>query len=67
VRETKSAGESLNSYVLAAVDREVRRRQALHAHEQIIAVREQIEAATGRQVGTASMVRELREGSGRRD
>jgi hypothetical protein len=65
MRESRATDESLNGFVLAAVDREVRRRQAMQSHQRIVAIREEVETATGRQPGAARVVRELREGSAR--
>jgi hypothetical protein len=66
-REIKSDRESLNDFVVEAVDREVRRRQGFEAFAEILRIREEIETETGVQPDSRPMIRELREGIGRRD
>jgi len=67
VRESKTNGESLNDLVVSAVEKEVRRRQALRLHAEIVAMNERIRARTGEQPSSVPLIRELREGIGRRD
>lgn len=67
LKRSLAGGESINSFVLEAVERAVRRREGLEAHERIIARRQQIEARTGRQPSSVDLIRELREGSSRDD
>jgi hypothetical protein len=66
-RQIKSDSESLNDLVISAVDREVRRRSALSAHERIMDIHRQAALRTGPQPHTAGLVRQLREGKGRLD
>lgn len=65
-RRAKLERESLNELVVGAIEREVRRRQALGAHEEIVRIRGQIKARTGNQPDATPLIRELREGRGRR-
>ena len=66
-RKTKAPRESLNDLVVAALEREVRRRQGLAAHEGITRIREQVRARTGSHPDPVPLIRALREGEGRRD
>jgi hypothetical protein len=65
-RAVKIRPESLNDLVIAAVDREVRRRRAVAALDQMAQVREQVYARTGPQPDPVPLIRALREGDGRR-
>lgn len=66
-REVREDRESLNDVVIAAIDREVRRRQGLRAYESIQRLRAQIEEETGPQPLSGTVLRSLRDGAGRRD
>jgi hypothetical protein len=66
-REAKAPRESLNELVVAALEREVRRRQGEAALGKIRKVREQVQARTGLQPDPVPLIRALREGEGRRD
>ena len=66
VRNVRSATESLNDVLVEAVEREVRRRQALGAYDATTLLREEILRDSGISADSSSMIRELREGSGRR-
>lgn len=64
-REIKTDRESLNEFVVDAVEREIQRRQGLAAYDEILRVREEIRAESGVQPDSTPMIRELREGIGR--
>ncbi|OKH20214.1 hypothetical protein NIES593_19655 [Hydrococcus rivularis NIES-593] len=66
-KQLKYGGESFNELVVEAVEREVRRRRALSAHESIVARRAEIKAKTGVQPDATALIRALREGEGRRE
>ena len=65
-RRVKTARESFNEFVVAAVDREARRRAALKTLDEIDELRERIAARTGIQPDSTPLIRQLREGIGRR-
>lgn len=65
-RQLKAERESLNDFVLEAVDREVRRRRGLRAYETILGVRDVVKARTGLQPDSARLIRALRRGEDRR-
>jgi hypothetical protein len=60
-RGVRAEQESLNDLVVAAVEREVRHREGLRAYEAILRVREAVEAGTGLQPDSTSLIRTLRE------
>lgn len=64
-RELQAEGESLNDLVVEATRREIRRRQALQAHEQIVRLRKEIRARTGIHPDPVPLIRSLREGQAR--
>jgi hypothetical protein len=66
-KEAKSERESLNDFVVDAVDREVRRRRGLQAYDEILRVRDETRARTGVQADSSPLIRALREGDGRRE
>lgn len=55
-------GESLEEFILAAVEREIQRRPGLAAYADILRVREQILAETGPQPDSGPLIRALRDG-----
>jgi RPA family protein len=57
--------ESFNDLVVEALDHEVRRRQAIAAHNRIQSRRQSILQRTGVQPASADLIRELRSGAGR--
>ena len=57
----------MNEFVVEAVDEKVRRVQGLEAFAEILRIREEIEAESGIQPDSRPMIRELREGIGRRE
>lgn len=63
----KSEGESLNDLIVKALEREVRYRRGLAAHNRIVARREKIREKTGTQPNSTDSIRQLREGEGRYD
>jgi hypothetical protein len=65
-RKIKAERESLNELVVEAVDREVRRRQGLAAHEAILRIRGRVRARTGPHPDPVPLIRELRAGEERR-
>lgn len=67
VRASREPSESLNDFVVSAVDRELRRRRALGAHATILAVRERVRQRTGLHPDPVPLIRDLREGLGRRE
>jgi len=58
--------ESFNELVVEAVMREVQRRQALAAHQRIVARSAEVEEQTGIQPSSLELIRQMREGEGRR-
>ena len=64
-RQVKSERESLNDLVVGAVEREVRRRAVVRAHEAIARVRDSVRARTGAQPDSGPLIRALREGDSR--
>lgn len=58
--------ESFNELVVEAIMREVQRRQALAAHERIVARSAEVEQQTGVQASSVDLIRQLREGEERR-
>ena len=66
-KQLKNGRESFNELVVEAVEREVRRRRAMAAHESIVARRAEIKADSGVQPDATVLIRSLREGEGRRE
>jgi hypothetical protein len=64
-REVKDTRESLNEFVIHAVDQEVRRRSGARAFDEILRVREAVAACVGLQPDSGSLIRRLREGGER--
>ena len=61
-RELKPADESLNEFVVQAVEQAVRRRRGQAALQAIERVREQVRARTGNQPDATPLIRTMREG-----
>jgi predicted CopG family antitoxin len=61
-KRLKSGKESFNELVVEAVEREVRRRKALEAHETIQRLRGQVKQRTGVHPDPIPWLRQLREG-----
>ncbi|MFN0073712.1 MAG: YlcI/YnfO family protein [Chloroflexota bacterium] len=59
--------ESLNDLIVTAIEREVRRRRANKALDNIELLSARIRAEAGIQPSSTQMIRDLREGIGRRD
>jgi hypothetical protein len=66
-KELKEDRESLNDLVIDAIDREVRRRQTSKIMAEVAELRERIFQRFGAHPDSTPMIRELREGVGRRD
>jgi predicted CopG family antitoxin len=66
-KQFRAGSESFNEMVVEAIAHEVRRRKALAAHQRIVARSAEVEAQTGIQASSVSLIRQLREGEGRRD
>lgn len=66
VKRFQENRESFNELVVEAVTREVQRRQALAAHQRIVARSAEVERLTGVQPSSIALTRQLREGEGRR-
>lgn len=66
-RELKQDEESFNDLVVEALKKEVKWRKAWAAHAQIQQIREQVRQRTGAHPDSVSLIRQLREGEGRRD
>jgi len=62
-KQLKDGGESFNELVVEAVEREVKRRQAIATHQSIVARRAQIKARTGVHPNANALIRSLREGN----
>lgn len=58
--------ESFNELVVEAITREVRRRKALAAHQRIVVRSAEVEQLTSIQTSSMELIRQLREGEGRR-
>lgn len=67
IRALKRENESLNDLVVQALEKEMKWRSAWAAHEQIQIIREQIKQRTGVHPDSVPLIRQLREGEGRRD
>ena len=65
-REAKAERESLNEFIVEAVEREVRRRQGLEAYAAIRCIREQVKVGRGLHPDSLPLIRALREGAERR-
>lgn len=61
-KQLKDGGESFNELVVEAVEREVKRRQAIATHQSIVKRRAQIKARTGVHPNANALIRSLREG-----
>jgi metal-responsive CopG/Arc/MetJ family transcriptional regulator len=66
VKRFQENRESFNELVVEAVTREVQRRQALAAHQRIVARSAEVERQTGVQPSSIELIRQLRDGEGRR-
>ncbi|MFI5387997.1 MAG: YlcI/YnfO family protein [Fimbriimonadales bacterium] len=66
-RRVKSANESFNDLVVVALEREVRRRQALQTYAVIQKNRQRIEARIGPHPDSVPLIRSMREDSPRRE
>lgn len=66
VKRFQENRESFNELVVEAVTREVQRRQALAAHQRIVARSAEVERQTGIQPSSIDLIHQLREGEGRR-
>ncbi len=64
-RDVKPERESLNEFVVDAVQREVRRRQGMQAYAEILRIREEIRAQSGPHPDSTPLVRALRQGEER--
>ena len=67
VRKVKDEDESLNDFVVDAVDREIRRRRGLQAYADVMRIRDKVKTRTGLHPDSVPLIRALREGEGRRD
>lgn len=65
-KELQGERESLNDFVVAAVEREVRRRRSLEAYEAILDAHRQLAHKTPHS-DSVQLIRSLREGIARRD
>ncbi|CAN5220848.1 hypothetical protein BH18CHL2_BH18CHL2_10520 [soil metagenome] len=65
-RRYKTADQSLNDFVVTSVEREARRRQMAQALDALDENRERIAARAGVLPDSTPMIRQLREGIGRR-
>ncbi|WP_315789774.1 YlcI/YnfO family protein [Fischerella sp. JS2] len=67
IRALKRDDESLNDLVVQALEKEMKWRSAWAAHKQIQTIREQVKQRTGVHPDPVPLIRQLREGEGRRD
>ncbi|MCC5634860.1 hypothetical protein LC593_03155 [Nostoc sp. CHAB 5844] len=67
IRALKREDESLNDVVVQALEKEMKWRSAWAAHEQIQIIRERVKQRTGVHPDAVPLIRQLREGEGRRD
>jgi hypothetical protein len=65
--EVKYEKESLNDLIAESLEREVRRRKVLKVLDAVDELSERIQCAHGLHPDSVQMIRELREGIGRRD
>ncbi|MBW4598052.1 MAG: hypothetical protein KME29_00155 [Calothrix sp. FI2-JRJ7] len=63
----KDGNESFNDLVIDAVERELRRRKGIAAHQRIVARSQKIKNRTDTQESSIDLIRNLREGKERRD
>ncbi len=61
-KQLKEGKESFNELVVEALEREVKRRKALSAHETILRLREEVKQRTGVHPDPIPLVRQLRGG-----
>jgi hypothetical protein len=61
-KQLKDDGESFNELVVEAVEREVKRRQAITTHQRILKRRAAINARTGVHPNANDIIRSFREG-----
>jgi predicted CopG family antitoxin len=61
-KQLKEGKESFNDLVVEALEREVKRRKTLEAHETILRLREQVKQRTGVHPDPIPLIRQLREG-----
>lgn len=61
-KDLKDGSESFNQLVVEAVEREVKRRQAIATHHSIVARRAKIKARTGVHPNVNALIHSLREG-----
>lgn len=66
-REVKEQGESINEFVVEAVEKEIARREGLAAIVEVRGIRERVRARYGVHPDSVPLIRALREGEGRRD
>ncbi len=66
-REVKEQDESINQFVVEAVEREIARREGLAAIEEARGIRERVRARYGVHPDSVPLIRALREGEERRD
>jgi hypothetical protein len=59
-REVTRDGESLNEFIVCALDREIQQRRAWAAHESILELRERVRARTGAHPDPVPLIRALR-------
>ncbi|MGI8553424.1 MAG: YlcI/YnfO family protein [Dehalococcoidia bacterium] len=57
--------ESFNDLVITAVERELARRRGLQAFEEILRIRDQVEARTGLHPDSTPLIRAMRDGEER--
>lgn len=60
VKLYKAQNESLNDLAIAALEREISRREGLAVHQRIIARREKINQKTGTQPSSINLIRQFR-------
>ncbi len=65
-KQFQASRESLNELVIEAIAREVQRRKTLAAHQRILARSAEVEEQTGIQPSSVDLIRQLRNGEGRR-
>ncbi len=64
-KQIKEGNKSFNEFVVEALEKEVKRRQTIEAHETILRLREKVKKRTGFHPNPVPLIRQLREGEER--
>ena len=61
-KQIKEDNKSFNELVVEALDKEIKRRKTMEAHQTILRLRKQVKQRTGVHPNPISLIRQLREG-----